>query len=303
MVFSYDILFNICTFLNYKELICLCSTNKGYYADYEKKDSFYKKQLEIFEQYSCPLFAIDCKDYDVCEKIKRYTFKLCKFKKNKKYVDNGLKEFINFLHKNNILDIQGITPYISNQPSIGYYEFMKTDTNLRCHDFKCDILLYTDIVTKYNVFETFFDSARIVIKSYFSETQLHLSNKFIKMSNENGELVYRICWNICNIDQNINYDKNALWIPLSQIYYDVCVTINFHKDNNKLHAVLRQYNYNDDLSYFFVENIKLKITGINHEFVRVGLPYVNFIRPRLWNNEARPHFFDLYSGGDCHPGV
>jgi hypothetical protein len=269
MNIPYDILYSICTFLNYSEIIFFCSTNKRYYNDYKKKDNLYKNQLSLFEKYSCPLYAINKND-----QLKLYYF--TQSIKNSS-TDYKINEFIKYLRENNVLDKKGITPYINNKiieiefPMSKSWTFHRHDCHIP-HDF--DILLYTDIITTNTNFELYMDIAYIEINGQ----KKYSATECIKILNENDQSIYRLCWNINDIKTSPNYDHNALWLLLNQQkYYKIRFIINF----------------------FGNIDCRLKITGINHNSVSKYNEHLIFIRPNIKYDyrDTCTQLIDWYMGG------
>jgi hypothetical protein len=284
MNLPYDILFNICTFLNYRDLIRYCSINKQYYADCKKKDSFYKKQLTEFEQYACPLFSFEPSELDNVNKF------------------NRLDELNKYLQKINILDKRGIMPYIDNK--VVEIDDMPMKRGYGVYDcgvqHNAHILLYTDIITTSENFNDFLISSHITIGNRI----FYSTNKCVKLpktelkvnsmrecytSPENKKKnIYRLCWNINSMNSSINYDKNALWIPLMQLKY---------------HETRIRVNLINDIDFDF------RFTGIYHEPIVDQTRRMNnshsqspkyFIRPNLRPSGNKQHFFDKCYDGFCY---
>jgi hypothetical protein len=224
MNLPYDILFNICAFLNYRDLIRYCSINKQYYADCKKKDSFYKKQLTEFEKYMCPLILLDREKYDI---VISYLYKLNEHIHGIGVNNtNDILESLNkYLQENNILDKTKIMPYIDNKIIESYYSFNKLKNNEYYCSFnlQSNILLYTDIITENTMFDTYFKDVRIEIGG----SVCYSTNEYIKLMDDKKN-IYRLCWNINNINSNINCDKNMLWIAKSSAcYHETKMIINY----------------------------------------------------------------------------
>jgi hypothetical protein len=278
MKLPYDILFNVCVFLNYRELICLCTTGKQYYTDYKKKDRFYKKQLTEFEKYSCPLVLLDDEKYSVYDGLIDELNDLYEKSHYKKDIDNKFRDISLFLQKNNIFNKKGILPYIDNKTISCEFENIEVLHGGLPRDadyFNCiiedqfDILLYADIVSDEDII-SLLEYAEVDINW---TPDSYRTNKCIKSSTNPS--VYRLCWNINTLDSKINYDKNALWIP-----------------------IINPKKYNAISIKFFKEvNCVFKIIGIKHDPIReyskssIGI----LLRPRISYSNACIFVADQYT--------
>jgi hypothetical protein len=262
----------------------------------KKKIVFIKTQLTEFEQYACPLFSFEPSELI---NVNKYRDELHELNENKKSMTDKLNEFSSYLQKINILDKRGIIPYIDNKVietdllpikrGYGMYEFI-----IPCIT---HILLYADIVTTNEKFNDFFMNASITIgdKDFYSTgacTKIFTDDKQNNLTQTQDPFVeykniYRLCWNINSMNPKINYDKNALWIPLTQLqYHEVRICVNTYGDID----------------------FNLRFIGIDHEpvvdQVRImGISYESPVGRQLAKYFIRPNSqFDFYKfyGAEYH---
>jgi hypothetical protein len=222
----------------------------------------------------CPLFILDDephKGYDYIREVISHMVNndICKINDE---LNIKLNNAILCFKEHNILDKKGTMPYIEvKKERKDVYDpwldesyntsFVKTkeDNVYYCmFDRHTDIILYTDIITEN---PKKIKNAKITIGDC-----LYCSTENYTRISDN---VHRLCWNIDNIDSNINYDRNALWIPSVGLQYmKIKLMIEYLGDINEL---------------------SLKTTGMCIRKERYTLAVKHVIRPRIIHDKDKDY--------------